>query len=81
MVKSNSMERTEFYGHNAEDDRRNFRQVMRVPMISQSTQQVADAIYDAVTSKRSESVVGLPFAVAAQAYNMTGINVSALPFM
>ena len=81
IVKTNSMERTEFYGATSDADRKSFRQVLRTPMVAQLPAEVAEAIYGAVISRQSEAVVGLPFAMAAAAYQATGINVSAMPFM
>ncbi|GIL79044.1 hypothetical protein Vretifemale_8448 [Volvox reticuliferus] len=80
LVKSNFMERAAFYGKNGEEDRRSFRQMLRSLPIAQSPGEVAEAIYDCVTSKSNEVSVGLPFSAAVQAYKFTGLNPSAVPF-
>ncbi|KXZ51855.1 hypothetical protein GPECTOR_11g293 [Gonium pectorale] len=80
LVKSNLMERAAFYGRSAEEDRKSFRQMLRSLPVAQTPAEVADAVYSCVTSKANEVAVGLPFAAAAQAYKLTGLNPSAVPF-
>ncbi|GLC60047.1 hypothetical protein PLESTB_001567500 [Pleodorina starrii] len=80
LVKSNFMERAAFYGKNGEEDRRSFRQMLRSLPMAQSPSEVAEAVYSCVTAKSGEVSVGLPFAAAAQAYKLTGLNPSAVPF-
>lgn len=80
VVKSNHLERTTFYGGTDEaDERRAFRQAVRALPISQTPQEVADAIYNAAATKQNDVVVGMPFAMADLAYRMTGLNPTALP--
>ena len=55
-------------------------QIRNLPF-SQTPQEVAEAIYDAYMTKQNEVTVGLPFAMAANAFRLTGANVSALPFL
>ncbi|GFR42692.1 hypothetical protein Agub_g3614 [Astrephomene gubernaculifera] len=80
LVRSNLMERAAFYGRNSEEDRRSFRQMLRTLPMAQSPGEVAEAIWGCVASRSPEVAVGLPFAAAAQAYRLTGINPSATPF-
>lgn len=81
LVKSNFMERAEFFGQNAEDERRSFRQTVRSLPFSQTPQEVADTIFNCYASKQGEAMVGLPFMAAGAAFRMTGLNVSAVPFL
>ncbi len=82
MVKSNHMERATFFGAHSEEDKRVWRQTLRtLPVVVQSPQDVAGAIYGAVRSKQAEVVVGPAFQVAAAAYHTLGLNPSAVPFM
>ncbi|KAG1667619.1 hypothetical protein FOA52_001673 [Chlamydomonas sp. UWO 241] len=81
LVKSNFMERAEFFGPNAEEERRAFRQQIRSLPFSQTPAEVADAIFDASRTKQTNVVVGLPFMAADAAFRLTGANVSALPFL
>lgn len=55
-------------------------QIRNLPF-SQTPQEVAEAIYNAYMTKQNEVTVGLPFAMAANAFRLTGANVSALPFL
>mmetsp|Transcript_17116 Transcript_17116/g.36961 ORF Transcript_17116/g.36961 Transcript_17116/m.36961 type:complete len:355 (+) Transcript_17116:160-1224(+) len=81
LVKTNLMERAQFFGKEHQDDRKSFRQQLRALPLSQTPQEVADAIYNAAQTKQEDIVVGLPFAAAAEAFRFTGVNVTALPFM
>lgn len=76
LVKSNFMERSEFYGAEVEDERRNWRQMVRALPLSQTPQEVADAIFEAVQSQQKQVQVGAPFLVADLAYNFLGVNAS-----
>lgn len=76
VVKSNFMERSEFYGDEQEGDRRSWRQMVRALPLSQSPQEVAEAIYGAVQYQQRQVVVGAPFAAAVEAYKLLGVNAS-----
>lgn len=78
-MKSNHLERTTFYGKEPSEERRTFRQTVRALPISQTVQEVADAIYNAAATKQNDVMVGAPFAAADVAYRMTGLNPLALP--
>lgn len=81
LVKTALMGNSEFYGKGEDEDRRSFRQAMRMLPITSTPQDVAQAIYNAVVTKQKDVVLGLPFAAAANAYKLTGLNPSALPFI
>eukprot|EP00798_Chlamydomonas_sp_ICE-L_P011715 gene11715-34442_t len=81
IVKSNHMERTTFFGKESQEDRKNFRSTVRMLPLSQSPQEVADAIYNCATTKADDVTVGMPFAAAAEAFRHTGINMATLPFI
>jgi hypothetical protein len=77
MVKSNMMERSEFYGAASGEDRRQWTQALRSLPLTQTPEEVAGAIYGAVVGRQADVVVGVPFAAAAQAYQVVGFNPSA----
>eukprot|EP00955_Chlamydomonas_euryale_P064584 359018-Chlamydomonas_euryale.AAC.1 len=81
LVKSNFMERAEFFGSNKEEERRAFRQQIRSLPFSQTPAEVADCVFDASRTKQHNVVVGLPFMAADAAFRFTGANISALPFL
>ncbi|GAX82432.1 hypothetical protein CEUSTIGMA_g9860.t1 [Chlamydomonas eustigma] len=81
LVKSNFMERAEFYGKDSVEERKSFRQLVRSLPFSQTPQEVADAIYNAYMTKSDQVLVGLPFAAADTAFWLTRTNISALPLI
>jgi len=58
------------------------RQTVRALPISQTPAEVADAVYAITVGKQNDIIVGLPFAAAAAANQVTGFNpfASPLPF-
>eukprot|EP00200_Dunaliella_tertiolecta_P006321 CAMPEP_0202358458 /NCGR_PEP_ID=MMETSP1126-20121109/12117_1 /ASSEMBLY_ACC=CAM_ASM_000457 /TAXON_ID=3047 /ORGANISM="Dunaliella tertiolecta, Strain CCMP1320" /LENGTH=358 /DNA_ID=CAMNT_0048951623 /DNA_START=126 /DNA_END=1202 /DNA_ORIENTATION=- len=82
VVKSNHLERTTFFGKDVDEERRSFRQTVRALPISQTPAEVADAVYAITVGKQNDIIVGLPFAAAAAANQVTGFNpfASPLPF-
>ena len=57
-MKTNHMERTMFYGKDSEEDRKSFRSNVRMMPITQSPQEVADAIYNCAANKVRASEEG-----------------------
>ena len=80
LVKTNHLERTTFYGPDSSEERRQFRQLVRALPLSQTPQEVADAVYGISTTKQNDVIVGVPFAAAAAANQFTGFNPFAMPF-
>jgi len=79
VVKSNHLERTTFYGKDVQEERKAFRATVKAMPISQTPQEVADAIYNAAVTKSNDVVVGAPFAAVDMAHRLTGLNPMALP--
>lgn len=59
------------------------RQIVRALPISQMPLEVAEAVFAISVGKQNDIIVGLPFAAAATANQVTGLNpfASPLPFM
>ncbi len=80
MVKSNFFERAAFYGQDEGEERKTYRANMRALPITQTPQEVAEAIYAMAGSKQHETTVGAAFAAVDVAHRLTGFNPLALPF-
>ena len=76
VIRSDFLERAQFRGGSASAAAAQMRSMLdsNIPLV-QTPEQVAAAVVDAVTNRKDEIMVGLPFAALQAAYRTTGLNV------